>query len=127
MNLDIQDLSVNDTESRELRTFQIRKRHDEMRSLGIIGALNVGPGWPRWTVRVRMINRNEFLSGISQFPEGIYQFCRIHFEFGCALSDVRHRNKAGACKRRLVAHDESASFSGVFGFGMFDDFIENAG
>ena len=67
-----------------------------------------------------MVDGNNFFSGVSEIPEGIYQLCRIHFEFGCALSDIRHRNEA-------ATRYESTSFPGVLGFGVLADFFENSG
>ena len=91
-----------------------------MRSVGIIGTPYVGTRWPCRTVGMRMVDGDNFFSGVSEIPEGIYQLCRIHFEFGCALSDIRHRNEA-------ATRYESTSFPGVLGFGVLADFFENSG
>ena len=67
-----------------------------------------------------MVDGDEILPCIPQIPKSVDKFRRIHFEFGCALSNIRHRNEA-------ATRYESASFPGVLGFGVLDDFFEEAG
>ena len=120
MNVDLKYLSANDAESGDPRTFGIRERHDQMRSFRIIGAAYVGTGWLCRTVRMRMVDGCQFLSGVFQLAECLNQFRRIHFKLGRTLSGIRHRNKAAAA-------DESTSFSWVCSFRVPDDFVEKAG
>src|SRR5579884_2421550 len=106
MNLNLEDFAVKDTKRADLWIAWICERHDQVRRLGVMGALGIQFGRFGRTVRMGVVNGDEFFSGVAKIPQSIDQFCRIHFEFGGTPGGVGDRNEASA-------GNESASFSRI--------------
>src|SRR2546427_6944592 len=109
MNLDLQDFSVHNAESRDLRAFQLGKTNDQMGGLGIVCPLDVQTGQVRWTMRMGMVDRDELFPGIGQISQNLDQFCRIHFELGRALGDIWHRYESPSLSRWRAGRGSRAS------------------
>src|SRR2546426_1283291 len=109
MNLDLQDFSVHNAESRDLRAFQLGKTNDQMGDLGIVCPLDVRTGQVRWTMRMGMVDRDELFPGIGQISQNLDQFCRIHFELGRALGDIWHRYESPSLSRWRAGRGPRAS------------------
>ena len=74
-----------------------------------------------------MVNRYQLFAGIPEISQSLDQFCRIHFEFRCGLSNIRHGYEAAAGQRRLDSGNQTTSLFWVRRFRMLDDLIEDAG
>lgn len=66
MNLNFRDLSVDDAESRGLRAFGLGQRYDEVSRIRIIRPLDIVPRRLSRPKRVRVKNRDEILTGVSE-------------------------------------------------------------
>ena len=124
MKLDFEDLTVNDPESRGLRTLRIGEGNNQVGGFRVIRAFNIFFRWPCRSTGMRMIDRHQFLAPTAQISKRGDQLCRIHFISRRAAKRILHRNKT---IRGAAPHKQSAGLVWIICLRVVNHAIQQTG
>jgi hypothetical protein len=124
MNLDFEDLTVNDPESRGMRPFGICQGNYQVSGFGIKRPFDIAFGWFCGSPRMRVIDCHQFFTTVAQISKRGDQLCRIYFIRRRIGEHVCHRDET-VC--RPAAYEQSAGFMRIVSPGMLDHAIQQTG